>query len=318
MSQDHRKRPVPRFAGIKTFMNLPHSREEEALPGCDVAVVGLPFDTGASHRVGARFGPGAIREISALIREYNPFLDLSPTDHLTMLDYGDSPVVPGNTPGSLELIEDTVAYLAGFGAIPMAMGGDHTVSLPALRGVARHTGPLALVHFDSHPDTWDGHFGEKFTHATPFRRAVDEGLILPERSIQLGIRGSVGDAKDYLMTREMGFTLVEAHRLLEMSPQEVHGLVSDTVGDSPVYLTFDVDFLDPAFAPGTGTPEIGGPTSAQALAYLRGLDYTRLAGCDVVEVLPAYDSGDITSLLAANIMFEIMCLVARARFAARD
>lgn len=308
-----RKHLVPRFAGIRTFMNLTHTQEESVLAESDVAVLGLPFDTGASHRVGTRFAPAAIREMSALVREYNPAVNLSPVEILKVIDYGDSPVVPGNTQVSLELMEETVERLVGLGIIPFMMGGDHTVSLPALRGVARHTGPLALVHLDSHPDTWDSHLGEKYTHATPFRRAVDEGIILPQHSIQLGIRGSVGAREDYHMTREMGFTMVEAQRLLEMSPGQVHSLVREIVGQHPFYLSFDIDFVDPAFAPGTGTPEIGGPSSAQALSYLRGLDYENLKGFDVVEVLPSYDASQVTSLLAANLIFEVMSLLARDR-----
>ncbi len=304
---------VPSFAGIRTFLRLPHVSDHEQLPEYDFAVLGLPFDTGVTYRPGCRFGPAAIREISTLIRIHNPVIGVSYSDHIRGADIGDSPTVPGNTPASLSLMEETLDSVLKQDVVPFCLGGDHTISLAVLRSLAKKHGPLGLVHFDSHPDTWCSMYGEPFNHATPFRRAVEEGLILPERSIQLGIRGSLSGADDLAVTREMGFTVVEAHELLQMDVAEVSKLVTDTVGDSTFHLTFDIDFLDPAYAPGTGTPEIGGPSTAQALSYVRRLDVSRMVGMDLVEVLPACDVAQITALAAANIMFEVIGLVARCR-----
>lgn len=302
---------VPSFAGIRTFLRLPHVTHHAELRDYDFAVLGIPFDTGVTYRPGSRFGPAAIREISTLIRIHNPVVGVSFSEHIRGADVGDSPTVPGNTPASLSLMEETLDSVLQADVIPFCLGGDHTVSLPILRALARKHGPLGLLHFDSHPDTWSSMYGEPYNHATPFRRAVEEGLILPERSVQLGIRGSLSGADDLTVTREMGFTVVEAHELLEMGPDEVSSLITDTVGDQPFHLTFDIDFLDPAYAPGTGTPEIGGPSTAQALSYVRRLDVSRMVGMDLVEVLPACDVAQITALAAANIMFEVIGLVAR-------
>lgn len=304
---------VPRFAGIKTFMGLPHTQDLEKLRECDVAIVGLPFDTGASYRVGTRFAPGAIREMSALVREYNPAVDISPTDVLTVIDYGDSPVVPGNTVASMEMMTRTVSALVSRDVIPFGLGGDHSVTLAALRAVADRHGPVAVIHLDSHPDTWTELYGEAYNHATPFRRALEEGIILPDKSIQLGIRGSVPRRSDLEETRDLGFTVVPAGQLLDMTPGQVHRLVSEVVSGAAVYLSLDIDFVDPAFAPGTGTPEIGGPSSAETLAIIRGLDLSALKGLDLVEVLPPYDPSGITSLLAANLAFELLSVIAACR-----
>ncbi len=307
------ERYLPRFAGIKTFMGLPHTQDPSLLKDYDAAVIGLPFDTGASYRVGTRFAPGAIREMTALVREYNPALGISPLDVLRVVDYGDSIVVPGNTAASMELMEQSVKQLAEMNIIPLSLGGDHLVSLPALRALAAVHGPLSLIHFDSHPDTWTELFGDAYNHATPFRRALEEELIVPQRSIQLGIRGSVPGPEDLALTRSLGFTVVEARDLLDMDPRDVHQLVARTLGPGPAYLSFDIDFVDPAFAPGTGTPEIGGPTSAETLSFIRGLDLSGVVGLDIVEVLPPYDPSGITSLLGANLAFELLSVLALSR-----
>ncbi len=312
-SSGDEERGLPGFAGIRTFMRFPHPREEDDLGQVDLAVVGLPFDNGVSHRPGARFGPSAIREVSGFLRTYNPSWDIAPMEHLTGIDLGDSPVVPGNTGKSLLWMEETVERVVDAGIIPLCLGGDHTVSLPVLRAVAAVHGPVGIVHLDSHPDTWDGIYGEKYNHATPFRRAADESLILPEHSIQMGIRGSVGGAEDLITAEQMGFTTLPAERLLQMRPQEVGEEISRVTAGRPFYMSFDVDFLDPAFAPGTGTPEVGGPTSAQCLSYLRSIDFSNLVGLDVVEVLPAHDSSQITALAAANVIYEVICGLAVSR-----
>lgn len=308
-------RRIPSFAGIRTFMQLPHveDRADALLREADLAVVGLPFDNGVTHRPGARFGPAAIRDVTGLLRSYNPAWQIAPMDHISGVDSGDSPVLPGNISTSLQWMQDKVAAIVEAGVVPLCLGGDHTVSLPVLRAVAAQHGPVALLHLDSHPDTWDGIQGEKFNHATPFRRAVDESLIDPESSLQLGIRGSVGGADDLEQAREMGFTVIPADRLLRMEDREVGEQVCRVLGDRPFHLSFDIDFLDPAFAPATGTPEVGGPSTAQCLSYLRSINYSNLKSFDLVEVSPAYDTGQITALAAANITYEVICGLAVSR-----
>lgn len=305
-----RSNEPPKFAGIHTFLNLHHSQRPEDLKESDFAVVGVPFDTGVTYRVGARFAPSAIRSISGSIRPFNPVLQVAPTEVLNGLDYGDAPIVPGNTERSMERIRETIGKIVKYEALPVCLGGDHSISLPILRALAPKYGPLALVHFDSHPDTWPEVYGEKYNHATPFMRAYEEGLIAPEKSIQLGIRGTFRGPGDLEANERIGFTVITAEQLLDMSSSEVGRRVKETVGEHPVYLSFDIDFLDPAYAPGTGTPEIGGPTSAQALAYIRRLSLEQLKGVDVVEVLPSLDPSEITALAAATVIFEILSVVA--------
>lgn len=310
----HRRRGVvPAFGGIKTFMKLPHVDGLDELCGYDFAVVGVPFDTGVTYRIGTRFAPSAIREMSAVLRGYNPALGVSPMEHLCGVDIGDTPLVPGNAVESMQLIEETVDSVVDANIVPVCLGGDHSISLPILRSLAKRHGPLAVIHFDSHSDTWNSVYGDRYNHATPFRRATEENLILPKNSIQLGIRGSIPGPEDLANARKLGFTIVEADRLLSMDPEGVCRLICEVVGDRPVYLTFDIDFLDPAHAPGTGTPEVGGPSSAQALSYIRRLDLTHVRGVDLVEVLPAYDPSQVTSLAAACIIFEILSVMALSK-----
>ena len=301
---------TPRFSGVRTFMRLPNVRD---LENADAAIVGAPFDTGATFRAGARFGPEGVRSASHLLRRYNPSLDVPIFDHLSVIDYGDVPVVPGYIESSYERIAEGLEPVHRAGTIPIVLGGDHSIALPELRAAAAVHGPLALVQFDSHPDTWDSYFGERHTHGTPFRRAVEEGLLDTSRSIQVGMRGSLYDKGDWDDAREMGFDLVPTDEVRELGIPEVIDRIRERVGDAKVYVSFDVDFVDPAYAPGTGTPEIGGFTSREAQEFVRGLAGLRIVGCDVVEVYPAYDHAQITALLAANVAHEFLSLLAFSR-----
>jgi agmatinase len=301
---------TPRFSGVRTFMRLPNVQD---LENADAAIVGAPFDTGGTFRIGARFGPESIRSISHLLRRYNPSLGVGIFDHLSVIDYGDVPVVPGYIDESYRRIAEGLEPIHRAGVIPIVLGGDHSIALPELRAAAAVHGPLALVQFDSHPDTWDAYYGQKHTHGTPFRRAVEEGLLDTSRSIQVGMRGSIYDEGDWNDAREMGFDLVPTDEVREIGIPAVIERVQERVGDARVYVSFDVDFVDPAFAPGTGTPEIGGFTSREAQEFVRGLAGLYIVGCDVVEVLPPYDSAQITALLAANVAHEFLSLFALGR-----
>ena len=301
---------TPRFSGVRTFMRLPNVRD---LENADAAIVGAPFDTGGTFRIGARFGPESIRSVSHLLRRYNPGLDVGIFDYLSVIDYGDVPVVPGYIEESYKRIAEGLEPIHRAGVIPVVLGGDHSIALPDLRAAVAVHGPLALVQYDSHPDTWDSYFGQKHTHGTPFRRAVEEGLLDTSRSIQIGMRGSIYDAGDWNDAREMGFDLVPTDEVRELGLPAIIDRVRERVGDAKAYVSFDVDFVDPAFAPGTGTPEIGGFTSREAQEFVRGLAGLDIVGCDVVEVLPPYDPAQITALLAANIAHEFLSLFALRR-----
>ncbi len=301
---------TPRFSGVRTFMRLPNVQD---LQNSDVAIVGAPFDTGASFRVGARFGPEGIRSASHLLRPYNPSQDISIFEHLSVVDYGDVPVVPGFIEESYERITAGLEEIHRAGVVPIVLGGDHSIALPELRAAAAVHGPLALVQFDSHADTWDAYFGKKYNHGTVFRRAVEEGLLVAEHSIQVGMRGSLYDSGDLQVSRELGFDLVTTDAVRKLGVGETIARIRERVGDTMVYVSFDVDFVDPAFAPGTGTPEVGGFSSREAQEFVRGLAGTRIVGCDVVEVYPQYDGpGQVTALLAANIAFEFLSQIASA------
>jgi agmatinase len=234
-------------------------------------------------------------------------------DHLSVIDYGDVPVVPGYIEESYRRIAEGLEPIHRAGVVPIVLGGDHSIALPELRAAAAVHGPLALVQFDSHPDTWDAYFGEKHTHGTPFRRAVEEGWLVPERSIQVGMRGSIYDMGDWDDARELGFDLVPTDAVRKLGIDETITRIRERVGDAKTYVSFDVDFVDPAFAPGTGTPEIGGFTSREAQEFVRGLAGLEIVGCDVVEVYPAYDPAQITALLAANVAHEFLSLIALGR-----
>jgi agmatinase len=298
---------MPRFCGIRTFMRLPYTPE---ITGRDVVILGAPFDTAASYRSGARFGPEAIRRASVLLRPTNVYHKIRPTDLLSVVDGGDIMVIPGNTERSHANITSHVQAWAESGAVPIVFGGDHSITLPELRALALVHGPLSLVHFDAHGDTWDEYWGEKYTHGTPFRRAVEEGLIDPSRSIQIGMRGTVYDPNDLDEARGLGFQVISADEVRQIGLGETMRQARERVGTNKVFLTFDIDFLDPAFAPGTGTPEIAGFTSAEAQHMLRQLAGLNFVGFDVVEVLPAYDPTEVTALTAATISFEFLSLLA--------
>lgn len=297
----------PRYSGIRTFMRLPHVTD---LRGVDFAVVGVPFDTGGTYRVGARFGPSAIRDQSVLLRPYNPALRINIFEHCSGVDYGDLATVPGYLPESHQLIEAGALTVFQSKATPIFLGGDHSVTLPLLRAAAQTHGPLALVHFDSHSDLWHGYFDGKDTHGTPFRRALEEGLLDVARSSQIGLRGPLYGPEDYNMTEEAGMQLIDGPELHRIGMDAAIQRVRARVGDGPAYLSFDIDFVDPTFAPGTGTPEVGGFTSAQSQQLLRGLVGVHFVGFDLVEVMPAYDVGGTTSLLAANLAYEFVSLIA--------
>jgi agmatinase len=301
---------IPRFAGIKTFMRLPHVTD---LDGVEAAAVGIPFDTGTSFRPGPRFGPEAIRSASALLRPFHPGFEVDLVEALAVVDYGDVPVAPGDTPGSYERIEGGLAPLVDAGVFPLGLGGDHSITLAELRALAKAHGPLALVQLDAHADTWDEYFGQRYFHGTTFKRAVEEGVVDPAASVQAGMRGSLYAGSDLDVSRELGFRVIPSEELRAIGPQGFAIEVKSRAADRPVFLSFDVDFLDPAYAPGTGTPEVGGFTTAEAIAFLRALRGIRLAGCDVVEVSPAYDGpGQITALAAANVLWELLALRAVA------
>jgi agmatinase len=301
---------IPRFAGIRTFMRAPHTTD---LAGVDAAVYGIPFDTATSFRTGPRFGPEAIRSASALLRPYNPALDVNVVETLSIVDYGDVPVSPGHTERTYGQIEEGLVQILEAGAFPLALGGDHSITLAELRPLARLHGPLALVQLDAHGDTWDEYFGQKFFHGTTFLRALEERLIEPAASVQAGLRGSLYGPDDLDSARELGFTVLSCDQLRELGPAAYGELVRERVGERPVFLSFDVDVLDPAFAPGTGTPEVGGLSTAEALSFLRALRGIELAGADVVEVSPPYDgAGQQTALAAANVAYELLSLRALA------
>jgi agmatinase len=287
-------------------MRAPHVTE---LAGVDAAIYGIPFDTATTYRTGARFGPEAIRSASALIRPYHPVLEVNVVEALEIVDYGDLPVSPGDTQRTYAQVEEGLAPLVDAGVFPAALGGDHSITLAELRVLARTHGALALVQLDAHADTWDEYFGQRYFHGTTFKRAAEEGLLEAGASVQAGMRGSVYAAGDLEGARKLGFTVLTSDELRALGPERYGELVRERVGERPVFVSFDVDFLDPAFAPGTGTPEIGGFSTAEAVAFLRGLRGIRLVGCDVVEVSPSYDGpGQQTALAAANVLWELLAL----------
>ena len=300
----------PRFEGIRTFMRLPHVTD---LARVDLAVIGVPFDTGGTYRVGARFGPSGIRAESMLLRPYNPELDVNLFENLSIIDYGDLPITPGYLPESHAQIEEGVAPILGAGVTPLFLGGDHSVSLPLLRAVAKRHGPLGLIHFDAHSDLWESYFGGKDTHGTPFRRAVEEGLLDVNRSIQVGLRGSLYGPEDYALPKTLGLEMISGPEMHLLGIPTVLERIRARAGNGPLYLSFDIDFIDPTYAPGTGTPEVGGATSLQALELLRGLQGLDFIAYDLVEVMPPYDVGANTCLLAANLAYEMISLEAVKR-----
>jgi agmatinase len=301
---------TPRFSGPRTFMRLPHV---EDLHEVDVAVVGIPSDGAQVFRSGSRFGPEAIRSASVMLRNYNPMLDVDVSGRLSLVDYGDVPTVPGSTADSLERSAAALAEVAAAGVVTLGLGGDHTVLLAELRALALVHGPLALVQLDAHHDVWDEYFGQKLFHGSVVRRAAEEGVLDPARSVQAGMRGSLTAKADAALPAELGFDAFSYEELAELGPEAFAERVRARVGDAPCFLSFDVDFVDPAFAPGTGTPEVGGPSSREALAYLRALTGLDFRGFDCVEVSPPYDPSGVTAFLAANACFEMLSLRALRR-----
>jgi len=297
----------PRFEGIRTFMRLPHTTK---LENVDFLIAGVPFDTGATFRVGARFGPSGIRDNSLLLRPYNPAQNIEIFKYCSGIDYGDIPIVPGYLPESHKLIEQKTESLFQPNLVPVFMGGDHSISLPILRSIKKKHGPVGLIHFDAHSDLWHGYYNKKDTHGTPFRRALEENLIDPSISCQIGLRGPLYDKKDYLMSKEAGLLSITGPELHSIGIEKALSLVKKRIGNKKAYLTFDIDFIDPAFAPGTGTPEAGGFTGYDAISFIRGLTEVHFIGFDMVEVMPPYDPAHVTSLLAANIIYEFISLIA--------
>lgn len=297
----------PRFAQPPTFMRLPHSTD---LSGVDVAMVGAPYDGGTSYRPGARLGPREIRSQSSLIRTWSYFLKVHPFERLRVVDYGDFDVPPIGIERAMEVIEAGAAAIHAAGATPLVVGGDHSISLPLLRAAAKAHGPLALVQFDSHIDTWDGYFGGRYFHGSPFRRAIEEGLIRRDRFVQVGIRGPMYGEDEFDFHRAHGIRVVDIDGVKREGVDWTIDQMREVL-DGPVYLTFDIDSVDPAYAPGTGTPETGGLTSHEAQRLVRGLAGLDIVAADLVEVAPPYDGpGQITSLLAANLLFEMLCVLA--------
>jgi guanidinobutyrase len=297
---------MPRFGGIATFMRLPGNTDPADL---DVAVVGVPFDIGTSNRPGARFGPRGIRDESVLLRPYNMATRAAPFDSLRIDDTGDVASSPYDLLAAVEAIEAHFDELLDHGVVTAAMGGDHTVVLPILKAMAERHGPVGLVHVDAHTDVNDTMFGSKIAHGTPFRRAVEAGVLDCDRVVQIGVRGTGYEADDFDWSRRQGFRVVQAEECWHRSLEPLMDEVRDQVGGGPVYLSFDIDGLDPAFAPGTGTPEVGGLTVPQALEVIRGCRGLELVGCDVVEVAPIYDTSGTTSLVGANLLYEMLCVL---------
>jgi len=301
---------VPRFAGSSTFARLPRIDEVGSF---DVALLGAPFDGGVSFRPGARFGPMAIRQASRHLRPaYNPIQDISPYAEIQAVDAGDVPCNPFDIDHALQQIDDGVSELVRAGGRPVLLGGDHTIALGGLRAVARRHGPVALIHFDAHLDTWNSYFGADRTHGTIFRRAHEEGLLIQDASSHVGIRGPLYSRQDLDDDATFGFEIVRAEDLDRIGLEEIVAGVRRRTNDAPVYLSIDIDVLDPAFAPGTGTPEMGGLTSRELLALVRALPPDQIVAADLVEVSPPYDHAEITSLAAATLGYEITSLMARA------
>ncbi len=302
----------PRFTGPSTFARLPLVSD---LDGVDLAVVGVPFDTGVTYRVGGRFGPNAVRAASVMLRPYNANLDVKPFDILSCVDFGDVAIVPGYTERSYQAIEAAIGPMVQAGVVPLLIGGDHACTLPHLRAM-RSLGPVAVIDFDSHTDAWDSYFGEKYNHGTWMRRAIEEGLVDVARSIEVGLRGSLYDATDWTGLRaELGLEYLTTEDLFQLGPTEVAARIRRRVGAGPAFISFDIDVVDPAFAPGTGTPEAGGPSAHDMLAVVRALTGIDFVGFDVVEVIPAYDPAGQTATLAANLAYEMLSLVALRRLA---
>lgn len=305
---------VPRYAGFTTFARLPRI---DQVTDHDIAVVGVPFDAGVTYRPGARFGPSSIRQASRLLRPFNPAQEVSPFSAAQIVDAGDISCSPFNIEVAIGQIESGIAELIGRGTGQgkgiVCLGGDHTIALPVLRALHAVHGPIALVHFDAHLDTWNTYYDAPFTHGTPFRRAWEEGLLAEGHCGHVGIRGPLYDQQDLADDERMGFTIVHTREFIRTPIDDIIERVRARVGDRPVYLSVDIDVLDPAHAPATGTPEAGGMTSRELLEVLRGFGDANIVGGDVVEVSPAYDHAEMTAVVASHVAYEMVCLMARSR-----
>ena len=297
---------LARFSGPSTFMRLPSAND---LKGLDVAVLGVPLDIGTSWRSGTRFGPKQVRSESAMLRPYNLATGAAPFDGLQVADIGDLAINTFSLSESLTIIKESYDAILNYDVMPLAIGGDHSITLPILRAISKRHGPVALIHVDAHADVNDEMFGERETHGTVFRRAHEEGLIIPEKTYQIGLRGTGYGADDFTEAAGWGFQQFPAHDLWHRSLSPLGAEIRRDIGDAPVYITYDIDSLDPAFAPGTGTPEIGGLTTPQAMELIRAFKGLNIVGADLVEVSPPYDTSGNTALTGANILFEILCVL---------
>jgi len=307
---------LPRFAGVPTFMRLPHiTADDPDYSKVDIGIIGVPWDGGTTNRPGARHGPRQLRDLSTMIRAAHPVSGLRPFDVFNCADLGDVGPNPADLDDSMQRVHSAFATLKRDGIIPLTAGGDHLVSLPILRGLASD-GPLGMVHFDAHTDLFKDYFdGTQYTHGTPFRRAIEEGLLDPKRVIQIGIRGTMYDDEDIRWGREQGVTIITIDDFMTRGIDDVMSEARQVVGLDPTYVSFDIDFIDPAFCPGTGTPEIGGPNTWQAQQVVRHLDGLNLIGADLVEVSPPFDQSGGTAWVGASIMFELLCQLVASKAA---
>ena len=295
----------PRFSGIATFMRLPQVSRADEL---DIALIGIPYDGGTTYRSGPRFGPRRVREQSAIIRPWNPALNINPFERFRIADYGDLSINPLSIEDSFQRITAQLDDVLKADARTACVGGDHSILLPILRSIHKRFGPIGLIQFDAHNDTWGGYFGSPHSHGTPVRRAVEEGLLVTKDVLQIGLRGQVYSKDDFDFGREHGFQVVTSEELHRRGVEHVSRYLK-RLARRPVYVTLDIDVVDPAFAPGTGTPQVGGLSSAQMIELVRSLRGVNIVGCDLVEVSPPYDNGDITSLLGANLLYELICVM---------
>jgi agmatinase len=305
-------RRTPRYAGLTTYARLPRLQD---VGQADIAVLGIPFDAGTSYRPGARFGPNALREGSRLLRTYDPVLDVEPFAQVQVADAGDLPVTPYDIPRAVKEIEDGVGELLTQCQRVVLLGGDHTVAFPSLQALHARWGPIAVIHLDAHLDTWDTYFDAPITHGTPFRRAAEEGLLRDGHCLHLGTRGPIYTAQDLTDDAGLGFARLTADQVAEGEFADTVRMIHERVGGGPVYVSIDVDVLDPAYAPGTGTPEPGGLSTREVLRLLRALSGLQIVGADVVELAPAYDHAQITSLAAAHMVYQLIALFAREEMA---
>ncbi|MGB1344154.1 MAG: agmatinase [Amylibacter sp.] len=303
---------LPRFAGIPSFMRLPHlNLNDQSINEVDFGLIGVPWDAGTTNRPGPRHGPRQMRDLSTMIRAMNGATRIKPFELANFADLGDAPVNPADIQDCMNRITEFYQKVKSKGIIPMTIGGDHLTSLPVLRALASKA-PVGMIHFDAHTDLFESYFdGYKYTHGTPFRRAIEEGLLDPKRVIQIGIRGSMYDGADIEWGRDKGVTIIQIEELFERGIKDVMQQARDIVGSNETYCSYDIDFIDPTFAPGTGTPEVGGPNSFQALQVVRELSGVNLIGMDLVEVSPPFDQSGATSWLGISIVFEMLCILAK-------